>query len=361
MKSNPAKKTSPPAEQLLSWYQQHQRLMPWRYNDYKSCDPYKIWISEIMLQQTTVQTVTGYFQRFIARFPDVKTLALSPRDDVLSHWSGLGYYHRARNLHEAAKQLYHLGYFPSDVDHLLQLPGIGPYTARAIASIAFNKGVVPVDGNVERIVARIFTVCEPLPQSRKQLEKLSQSLNQEQCARDHASQFTQALFDLGATICKPRNPQCHQCPWQDHCGAYQRGNPEQFPKKTPKKSKHVRYRLSYLVMDVKGHILLMRRDDTKLLGGTYDLPSVEVNLSETKSKKIIQEKAPCAGQFMLSGKVKHVFTHFTLYAHVYRCQLHHRFSTSLRQSYKIVDNLSDVPLSTLTRKCITVGQEAFNV
>ncbi len=203
--------------------------MPWRALPGQVADPYAVWLSEIMLQQTTVTTVMPYYERFLKCYPTVQVLAAAPQQEVLALWAGLGYYSRARNLHACAQKLAQLGGFPSDVEGLQALPGIGAYTARAIAAIAFGVPVVPVDGNVERITSRLHAIEEPLPAARRQLDRLATLLNDDPQAREAPSDFAQALFDLGAGLCTPRRPSCLMCPWRATCKAYATGAPQRFP------------------------------------------------------------------------------------------------------------------------------------
>ena len=219
---------------LLAWYDRHRRAMPWRALPGQTPDPYAVWLSEIMLQQTTVATVSPYFKRFLARWPTVADLAAADLDDVLHAWAGLGYYARARNLHKcaAAVATKHGGIFPDTEADLLKLPGIGPYTAAAVAAIAFGHKATVVDGNVERVMARLFAVTDPLPGSKARLKALAESLTPDERCGDYA----QATMDLGATICSPTNPACGICPWRDGCDGQKQGIAVELPKKSPKRN-----------------------------------------------------------------------------------------------------------------------------
>ena len=226
------KGAAPEAADLLAWYDRHARVLPWRLEPKRARhgerpDPYRVWLSEIMLQQTTVKAVGPYYARFLARWPTVDRLAAASLDDVLRSWAGLGYYARARNMHACAQEIVqrHSGIFPSDVDALRALPGIGDYTAAAIAAIAFDAPAVPVDGNVERVVSRLFAVEEELPAAKPRIKQLAASLLPSRRAGD----FAQAFMDLGATICSPRRPACALCPWNESCAAYLRGDQEIVP------------------------------------------------------------------------------------------------------------------------------------
>ena len=226
---------------LLLWYDRHRRSMPWRARPGEAADPYRVWLSEIMLQQTTVAAVGPYYDRFLLRFPSLQTLAAAPTEAVMEAWAGLGYYARARNLHACAKAVAALGAFPRDVAGLRALPGIGAYTAAAVASIAFGVPVVPVDGNVERVVSRLFGIETPLPQAKVAIAAASARLGDDPEARRRPPDFTQALFDLGATICTPRNPACALCPWRPACVACAGGQPDRLPVKPPRRVRPLRY------------------------------------------------------------------------------------------------------------------------
>ena len=217
------------AGRLLRWYDRHRRVLPWRARKGERADPYRVWLSEIMLQQTTVKAVAPYYARFLARFPAVAELAAAPLEDVLKLWAGLGYYARARNLHACAKAVVerHGGTFPGSEEELRTLPGIGAYTAAAIAAIAFDQPASPVDGNIERVIARLFAVEEELPAAKPRIRALAESLTPQRRAGD----FAQAMMDLGATICTPKKPACALCPWMASCAARERGDQESFPRK----------------------------------------------------------------------------------------------------------------------------------
>ncbi len=230
-----ASQSGPPPRELLAWYDRHRRVLPWRAKPGETIDPYRVWLSEIMLQQTTVKTVGPYFARFTARWPDVDALAAAPLDDVLRLWAGLGYYARARNLHACARAVVERGGFPRTEAELTTLPGIGRYTAAAIAAIAFDEHAVPVDGNVERVVTRLFAIEDELPAAKPEIQRLAQAL----MPNARTGDFAQALMDLGATICTPVKPACVLCPWTDDCAARRRGDPQSFPRKAPKREGQV--------------------------------------------------------------------------------------------------------------------------
>ncbi|WP_338421340.1 A/G-specific adenine glycosylase [Acetobacter conturbans] len=353
---------------LLAWYDHNRRTLPWRAPHGEVADPYHVWISEIMLQQTTVTAVIPYYHNFLKRFPDVATLARAPLDDVLQAWAGLGYYSRARNLHRCAQDLVRLGGFPLDVTGLLTLPGIGAYTAAAIAAIAFGVPVVPVDGNVERITARLFAVEDPLPGARKQLAQKAALLNVGKASRKRPSDFAQALFDLGATVCVPRSPACVLCPWQAPCEARRLGRQTEFPRKAPKVVRPVRYGVHFLLLDRSGRVLLRRRPPHGLLGGTLELPGPEWR-SNRWAVGEIGEEAPFADRQAKTlraldwrpvGLVKHVFTHFTLFVDLYAAMVDTLPNPREEEGFPAeLDDVGRLALSSLMRKCVETGVAGF--
>jgi len=299
-----------PSSRLLDWYDRHRRRLPWRALPGERADPYRVFLSEIMLQQTTVATVGPYFARFLERFPTVAALAAAPLDDVLTLWQGLGYYARARNLHRAAGIVAREmgGKFPDTVDGLAQLPGIGAYTAGAIAAIAFGRREAAVDGNVERVVARYHAVETPLPASKPALRALTRDLVPEHRAGD----FAQALMDLGATICTPRNPRCMLCPWNADCRGRALGIAETLPHKQPKAARPTRLGVAYFLMDESGAILLRRRAERGLLGGMMEVPSTPWReIAPSPREAVAGAPAPATWR-VLPGTVRHGFTHFEL-------------------------------------------------
>src|ERR1700704_4348090 len=254
---------------LLEWYDRHRRKLPWRPLAGERADPYSVWLSEIMLQQTGVKTVGPYFEKFLARWPDVNALGRASLDDVLRMWAGLGYYSRARNLHACAVAVRrdHGGVLPDTEEALRMLPGIGPYTAAAIAAIAFDRRTMPVDGNIERVVSRLFAVEEPLPQAKPLIQQLAATLLADSRAGDSA----QALMDLGSSICTPKRPACALCPLNDDCAARMRGDQETFPHKAAKKTGALRRGAAFVV--TRGDDLLVRtRLEKGLLGGMTEVP-----------------------------------------------------------------------------------------
>src|SRR5690242_9879053 len=235
----------PQAADLLAWYDRHRRRLPWRAGPGVRSDPYRVWLSETMLQQTTVKAVAPYYARFLMRWPDLEALAAASLDEVLAAWAGLGYYARARNLHACARALVerHGGQFPTSETALRELPGIGAYTAAAIAAIAFDQPATPVDGNIERVVARLYAIETPLPAGKAEIVRYARTLT----PASRAGDFAQALMDLGATICTPRTPACALCPWNAACVARARGEAELFPLRAPKREGQLRRGAAFVV------------------------------------------------------------------------------------------------------------------
>ena len=301
------------ASQLLDWYRVHARALPWRARPGEQADPYRVWLSEIMLQQTTVPAVKGYFLKFIEAWPAVESLAATPLDDVLKAWAGLGYYARARNLHACAKVVAGQlgGRFPETVDPLRKLPGIGPYTAGAIAAIAFGKPHAAVDGNVERVISRLYAIETPLPDSKPEIRERAEALVPQQEAGD----FAQAMMDLGATICTPKSPNCLICPWAEHCAARKLGIAAELPRKRPKKALPTRRGIAFWIERDDGAVLLRRRPEKGLLGGMMEVPSTPWGGTPERP----HDHAPLNGKWKkLAGQVEHTFTHFHLELEVWR-------------------------------------------
>lgn len=309
---------SPPdAAALLAWYDRHQRRLPWRAPPGERQDPYRVFLSEIMLQQTTVVTVAPYYAAFLRRWPDVHALAGAPLEEVLSAWAGLGYYARARNLHACAKAVAerHGGQFPADEAALLALPGIGPYTAAAIAAIAFERRAAPVDGNWERVVARLFAVADPLPKARRKLRALALTL----LPQARHGDFAQAMMDLGATICTPRKPACALCPWQSPCVARAEGAPERYPVKAAKAARPTRQGVAFLAVRADGAVLVRSRSPKGLLGGMSEVPSTPW---ETDRSALPSAHAPFKASWTaLNVTVTHVFSHFALELQLWRAEV----------------------------------------
>ncbi len=306
--SSPA--TAPEPELLLRWYDRHRRSLPWRAAPGAPPDPYRVWLSEIMLQQTTVAAAGPYFDRFVARWPDLSALAAASLDEVLQAWQGLGYYARARNLHACARAVVqrHGGALPSEIAALRALPGIGDYTAAAIAAIAFDHRVAAVDGNVERVVARLYAIGEKLPQAKERLKALAAAL----VPRHRAGDFAQAMMDLGATICTPRRPRCVLCPWRGACAAAASGLAEDLPVRAEKPDRPLRYGVAFWLTRADGSVLLRRRPEKGLLGGMVEIPSTAWRTAPWSFAEAVAA-APAAARWLpLPGTVRHGFTHFRL-------------------------------------------------
>lgn len=304
---------------LLAWYDAQGRTLPWRIrpDDRRAgaiADPYEVWLSEIMCQQTTVVSAAPYWRKFLKKWPTVQDLALAPRDDVLAAWAGLGYYARARNLHKCANILVDQfdGKFPQTEAELLKLPGIGPYTAAAIACICFDEPATVVDGNVERVVSRLYKIDDPLPKSKPKLRQCAREITDPNRPGDYA----QAIMDLGATVCKPKNPKCTDCPWSFGCLAYAADQVVDYPKKMPKKKRPTRHGAVFYLED-KGRILLNQRPDKGLLGGMMELPGTDWTDEPLPVEDLLLQ-APIARNWQaIETGIVHVFTHFTLKLQVF--------------------------------------------
>ncbi len=299
----------PQAADLLAWYDRHRRDLPWRAGPGEAADPYRVWLSEIMLQQTTVGAVRPYFQRFLDRFPSLRSLAEAPSEAVMQAWAGLGYYSRARNLHACAKAIWEEreGNFPGTAKDLATLPGIGPYTAAAIAAIAFDEPAAAVDGNVERVVARLFKVETSLPKAKPVIRELTQSL----VPAARPGDFAQALMDLGATICTPNRPACALCPWMAPCEARAEGVQAEYPKKEKRAPGIVRRGAAFVVLRSDDTILLRTRPPKGLLGSMAEVPTSVWEPDYEPSRAMLD--APIEARWQrLPGLVRHVFTHFPL-------------------------------------------------
>jgi A/G-specific adenine glycosylase len=353
---------------LLDWYDRHRRVLPWRPPAGQRPDPYAVWLSEVMLQQTGVKTVGPYFEKFLARWPDVAALGRASLDDVLRMWAGLGYYSRARNLHACAVAVVrdHDGVFPDTEEGLQALPGIGPYTAAAIAAIAFDRRTMPVDGNIERVMSRLFAVEQALPQAKPVIQELATTLLGASRAGDkksragdeksRAGDSAQALMDLGASICTPKRPACSLCPLSDACAARRRGDQESFPRKAPKKSGELRRGAAFVV--TRGDELLVRsRPEKGLLGGMTEVPGSDWRASQDDEAALAQ--APGLGGVTRwhrkLGVVTHVFTHFPLELVVYTAQVPARTRAPADMRWVPIATLSGEALPNVMRKVIAHG------
>ncbi|KPF84995.1 A/G-specific adenine glycosylase [Brevundimonas sp. AAP58] len=291
---------------LLDWYDANARVLPWRRppGSRVPVDPYRVWLSEVMLQQTTVPHATPYFERFTARWPTVSDLAAAEDGDLMAAWAGLGYYARARNLLACARAVArdHGGVFPDTEAGLLALPGVGAYTAAAVAAIAFDRPANVSDGNVERVVARLFAVETPMPAAKPELKRLAATL----VTSDRPGDWAQALMDLGSTVCRPKSPLCLMCPIHDHCAGRATGQPERYPVKTKKAAKPHRQGVAWVLRDGQGRVALVRRPDKGLLGGMLGLPTGDW------AEGAPDFTPPVAADWRDAGAVEHVFTHFSL-------------------------------------------------
>lgn len=338
------------AQDLLSWYDMHHRKLPWRADPNTFADPYHVWLSEVMLQQTTVATVGPYFEKFLKKWPRVEDMAAAELDEVLSAWAGLGYYARARNLYKCAQLIVsdYKGQFPKTEQELLKLPGVGPYTAAAIAAIAFGEAATILDGNVERVISRLFNIHDPLPKSKERLRAMATTVTPQKRAGDYA----QAIMDLGATICTPTSPKCILCPIRPACAAFEAGCQSELPKKLPKVPKPVRQATMFFLRS--GEQIYVRKRPTKgLLGGMLELPSTAWNEGVATPDEILKA-TPFKGDWQLhEGVVRHVFTHFKLELTLMSLILDEGQRPNFEQGYWInLSEIEEVALPTVMRKAI---------
>lgn len=317
----------------------------------EQADPYRVWLSEIMLQQTTVATVLPYYERFLTRFPDVAALAAAAEGEVMVAWAGLGYYARARNLHACARAVAAAGGFPRTLEGLRALPGIGPYTAAAIGAIAFGIPVVPVDGNVERVAARVFALTDPLPAARRALDGAAAQLGDDAAAQARPSDFAQALFDLGATICTPTSPACALCPWQAGCAGYRQGIAGTLPRRQAKKPRPLRHGVQFWLRDAAGQVLLRRRPSRGLLGGMTELPGTPWREASWSIVEAL-EHAPMRAEWRDLGEIRHIFTHFELRLAVFSAHV----PTISAQGWLCAEAaLCGEALPSVMRKCVRLA------
>ena len=341
--------TNRAAAEILEWYDRHRRGMPWRAMPGKAVDPYTVWLSEIMLQQTTVATVGPYFMEFMERWPTVESLAAASLDDVLHSWQGLGYYARARNLHRCAAVVAadYGGRFPATEAELLSLPGVGPYTAAAILAIAFDKRAVVVDGNVERVMARMFRMTDPLPDVKPELRAAADRLTPDRRPGDYA----QAVMDLGATVCTPRRPKCMLCPWAARCAG--KAIAETLPARRPKAEKPTRRGMVFWVERPDGAVLMRRRPEKGLLGGMMEFPSTEWRegpMALDVSAQSPHAPLPATGWFALQGLVRHSFTHFHLELGLMKGRAGADITPPAGAIWCPIDQFADHALPTLMKK-----------
>ena len=341
---------------LLAWYDGHHRRLPWRVAPPDRAvgvvaDPYRVWLSEVMLQQTTVAAVKTYFEAFTARWPTVLDLAAADEQDVMKAWAGLGYYSRARNLKACADVVAAEfgGRFPDDEAGLLRLPGIGAYTAAAIAAIAFDRPATVVDGNVERVIARIFALDEPMPTAKPEIRRLAATLTPETRPGDYA----QATMDLGATICTPKAPACALCPWTASCRGRASGSPEVFPRRSPKAARPTRVGTVFVAVRADGAVLVRRRPPKGLLGGMTEVPGAEWVSAQGCPVPIAP---PVTGAWRrVPGVVEHTFTHFHLELTVMRGDIGLDVAAPAGHWWSPSSHLPGEALPTVFRKAIAAG------
>jgi A/G-specific adenine glycosylase len=349
--------TLPPdlAMSLLGWYDRHRRKLPWRALPGEKSAPYLVWLSEIMLQQTTVAAVKPYFEAFTVSFPDVATLAAAPVEAVMSQWAGLGYYSRARNLHACAKAVVadHAGQFPQTEAALRLLPGIGPYTAAAIAAIAFNEKVAVVDGNVERVITRLYAIETQLPAAKVEIKARTALL----APAERPGDFAQAMMDLGATICTPRRPVCSLCPLQPFCHAAALGRPEDFPRKAPKPERPHRRGAVFFLRRGDGALLVRTRPPRGLLGGMTEFPGTEWT-SDFEIAEALRAAPLSANYRKLTGQVMHVFTHFALSLDVFVADVAAQTQPPAPCRFVAASDLAAEAFPSLMRKIIAAVGES---
>ncbi|MBB5666684.1 A/G-specific adenine glycosylase [Rhizobium leguminosarum] len=348
---------TPTAKPLLDWYDRHHRDLPWRISPGMAAggvkpDPYRVWLSEVMLQQTTVQAVKPYFAKFLQRWPEVTDLAAAEYDAVMAAWAGLGYYARARNLKKCAETVAkeHGGVFPDTEEGLKSLPGIGDYTAAAVAAIAFNRQAAVMDGNVERVISRLYAIDTPLPAAKPAMKQKVALLT----PATRPGDFAQAMMDLGATICTPKRPACSLCPFRGACAALKLSDPELFPVKAAKKEKPVRQGAAFVAVTADGEILLRRRAESGLLGGMTEVPTTAWTArldGETSAAA-----APFDAVWQACGTVIHVFTHFELRLSIWRAAIAGKVDDRSNDGWwEPVTNLEAQALPTIMKKAIAVA------
>ncbi len=345
----------PPAAALLAWYDRNRRHLPWRAQTGEAADPYRVWLSEIMLQQTTVAAVIPYYGRFLTRFPDIAALAAADEAAVMAAWAGLGYYARARNLHACARAVAAAGGFPRDLAGLRLLPGIGPYTAAAVAAIAFGVPVVPVDGNVERVVARLFAIADPLPESRSRIAAAAATLGGDAAALARPADFAQALFDLGATVCGPAAPLCTLCPWRDDCAGQRAGIAASLPRRAGRKPRPLRHGVHFWLADGAGRVLLRRRPPRGLLGGMTELPGTPWRPQPWTAEEW-RRHAPMPAPWCVAGTVRHGFTHFELHLTLMAAEV---AAIGVSGFLRPITALPDEALPSVMRKCAALRVPAL--
>lgn len=339
---------------VLEWYDKNRRSFPWRAESSKKANPYHVWLSEIMLQQTGVATVIPYFLKFIDKWPTLEMLAQADENEVLTQWAGLGYYSRARNLHRCANVIVHDygGVMPQTIGELLKLPGIGDYTAHAIHAIAFDRMSNVVDGNIERIMARLVAFDGVMPKNKKEIKQIAASYvptyGRHGC-------YAQALMDLGSMVCTPKNPKCDECPVSAMCMAYRQGMPEIYPKREPIKKKTVIPMVAFvLIRNDDGAVLMRYRDKKHMLGGMLEVPSTPWSVGQEKIKGDIFDYAPFQREWVnINGAFKHVFSHFSLNVTIYKAYCDDMDNVDNSLFWVTEGNFSKYPIPTLTKKILT--------
>jgi A/G-specific adenine glycosylase len=342
------------AARVLEWWDLHRRALPWRAPAGAAADPYRVWLSEILLQQTTAAGAAPYFLDFVARWPDVASLAAAPLDDVMRAFAGLGYYTRARNLHACAREVAARGgVFPRKEVELLALPGVGPYTAAAVAAIAFGEPAAPVDGNIARVLSRLHAFATPVAANRPAIEAAARDLT----PRDRPGDFAQAMMDIGATICRPRNPACLACPLREGCAAARTAAPEDFPPRAVKKANPARVGAAFYARRADGAFLARRRPPKGLLGSTMELPGGAWGPGDIAD--VGPAGAPFAARWRrLPGAVEHVFTHFALKLALFVSEAD--FAAAPEGLVWIArEDIAASGFSTLMRKAAEAAERAF--
>lgn len=333
-------------EPLLQWYKENARVLPWRENS----DPYRVWVSEIMLQQTRVEAVIAYYQRFMENFPNIEILAVAPEEKVMKLWEGLGYYSRARNLKKAAEVIseQYKGKFPEEYSEILKLPGIGKYTAGAISSIAFGQPCSAVDGNVLRVITRLEENGTDIKDEKfkKQIGEKLEAVYPVGCC----SEFTQSLMELGATVCVPNGePKCEECPLKRGCSAYKNNTWQKYPVKQ-EKIKRKRIDKTVLILSIEQKIAVRKREEKGLLGGLWELPNVDEKMNEQEVKQWLEERGIEVIQIKKHKSAKHIFTHLEWYMKCYHVVCKEENSSFEWASKEELNQA--IPLPTAFRKCL---------
>ena len=342
---------------MLDWYDKNRRVLPWRATETERRNPYYTWLSEIMLQQTTVQAVVPYFLKFTQKWPDIQALANADDDEVMAAWAGLGYYARARNLLKCARTIASPAFncrFPETRRELEMLPGIGPYTSAAITSIAFDRPAVVIDGNIERVVSRLFAIETPLPDSESEILEKASVLSESR--EDRPGDFAQSLMDIGATICTPTRPKCFSCPIIQDCKAYAKGIQNEIPNKKAKAQKPLREGDVYWIEDGQGHVLFEKRPDTNMLGGMTGLPSsgwdnkADPNFKRPDLETLLKKISPAPQQE--NEVVKHTFTHFHLKLRIKNFQTIKKLDLPDTFFWVLKNDVHNIGLPTLFKKVV---------